>query len=176
MKITCPNCQKKYTINEATLPPGVKTARCKACGQSMPLKKTSAKASTKPVSIIKIVCQCGKNYKIGQNKIPPNAVAVKCKACGHNIQLPRKAAVETADDHLRPDVHQERTPPSNLDLMSEETLPPVSRPRKKKWLVAAIAWVLLAVVVGALAHLDMIKVDCKSSPGQLKNQLNPLNC
>jgi predicted Zn finger-like uncharacterized protein len=159
MQITCPNCQKKYTINVARLPSGVKTARCKACGQSMPLKKTSAKASTKPVSIIKLVCQCGEEYKIGRNKIPPKAVAVKCKACGQNIQLPPKAAVESADDHLRPDVHQERTPPSNPDLISEETPPPVSRPRKKKWLVAAIACVLLAAVVGSLAHLDIIKVD-----------------
>ena len=90
MKITCPNCQKKYTINVARLPSGVKTARCKACGQSMPLKKTSAKASTKPVRIIKLVCQCGEKYKIRRNKIPPKAVAVKCKACGLNIQLPPK--------------------------------------------------------------------------------------
>jgi len=30
MKITCPNCQKIYTINKAKIPPGIKAAKCKA--------------------------------------------------------------------------------------------------------------------------------------------------
>ena len=235
MKITCPNCQKKYTINQAKLPSGIKTAKCKACGQSIPLKEAPAKAPATPGPILKIACQycgqshslqqdkipstaktikckscgrpvslsqargtapvhslkkelsalaagkpaakpvtppsrvddlirfmcagCGKKYKIGQHKIPPNIVAVKCKACGHNIQLPRKAAIKTADDHGQPAEHQDKTPPTKPDLMSDETPPPVSRPRKKRWLFAAAACVLLVVILGTFVNLNIFKMD-----------------
>jgi len=45
MKVTCPNCQKNYNISNAKIPAGVKAAKCKACGHSMPLK---GKAPGKP--------------------------------------------------------------------------------------------------------------------------------
>ena len=46
MKITCPTCQKNYTINPEKIPAHITTAKCKACGHSMPLKPASAKKSS----------------------------------------------------------------------------------------------------------------------------------
>ena len=90
MKITCPNCQKKYAIKEANLPPGVKNAQCKACGQMMPLKQAPAKASAKAVQTVQLVCQyCGQSRNLRKDKIPPTANAVKCKSCGRPVPLSR---------------------------------------------------------------------------------------
>jgi predicted Zn finger-like uncharacterized protein len=252
MKITCPNCQKKYTINEANLSPRVKTAKCKACGQLIALQKAKApaKASAKSDQIVKITCQycgqrhrlrqdkippatktinckscarpiplsrasrttpvhslkkesspvapdkppakpmaplgdrdglirfrcagCGKKYKIGQNKIPPNGMAVKCKACGHNIQLPPKATIKTAADHVQPGEHPDQTRVTKLGLMPEET-PPVSRPRKKKWLFAAAACILLVVILGVLVNQNTIKIDWLNQfiPGSAEKTAGP---
>lgn len=235
MKITCPNCQKKYTINEAKLPPGVKNAKCKVCGRLMPLKEAPAGESDQPSHTLNIVCQycgqshslqqsiippaaktinckscarpvplsrastpspvhslkkessvrasekpaakpvdpladrndlirfrcagCGKKYKFDRNKIPPNVRAVKCKACGHNIQLPLEKAVKTTAGTVSPDAPQAKSPPFAPDRMSETTPLPVSRPRKKKWLVAAVTCILMAGILGALAHFNIVKMD-----------------
>ena len=158
MKITCPNCQKKYAIKEAKLPPGVKNARCKACGQMMPLKQAPEKPAAKPVEppegkndLIRFRCAgCDKKYKIDRNKIPPNRMAVKCKVCGSKISLPQEEAGKTADGSIQQAAHPEPPPPSIPDRVSEETPLPVSRPRKKKWLFAAAACVLLAGILGSI--------------------------
>jgi predicted Zn finger-like uncharacterized protein len=160
MKITCPNCQKKYTIDAAKLPAGVKTAKCKACGHKMPLGKTPAKPSAQPIQVIKIVCRyCGKKYKISQNKIPPGVVAAKCKACGHNIQLIRKAAIAKVDDPVAPRVHQDKAPSTEADSQSQAISANAAPPRRKKWLFAAVAFLLLVVALGALFKLDIIRMD-----------------
>ncbi|MCP4625211.1 MAG: hypothetical protein GY850_17070 [bacterium] len=160
MKITCPNCQKKYTINEAKLPAGVKTAKCKACGQKMPLGKAPAKPSAKPIQVIKITCQyCGQKYKIGQDKIPPRVIAVKCKACGHSIQLPHKAAAAKSDVPVVPRAPQDKAPSTEADLRTQASSAPVTPPRRRKWLFAAAACVLLVVGLGALVKLEIIRVD-----------------
>ncbi len=88
MKITCPNCQKIYTINEAKIPPGAKTAKCKTCGHSMPLpKKTSAKPPP-DTSIIERSCPyCGQMHTLARNKISPDAVTIKCKSCKRPVPL-----------------------------------------------------------------------------------------
>ena len=88
MQLTCPNCKKSYAINSEKIPPNITTAKCKACGHSMPLNSEPPKKlppSTKPC---KITCQyCSREYSLNLNKIPPNVTAVKCKACGHAISL-----------------------------------------------------------------------------------------
>ncbi|MBT8365940.1 MAG: zinc-ribbon domain-containing protein, partial [Deltaproteobacteria bacterium] len=231
MKITCPNCQKNYVINKAKLPPGVKTAKCKVCGLSMPLKKAPADASSKPARIIKIAClycgqkhnlrpekipatvntinckscgrpvplsqamssapvhslkkespadepaakpvkaparadnlirfrcaNCGKKYKIGRQKIPPRAAAVKCKACGHKIKLPPAPAKATTGDRPQPKMQPVGTSGAKSDLMAAEASSAIQRPRKKKWLFALAAVVLLIVIAGALANRHIVKL------------------
>jgi predicted Zn finger-like uncharacterized protein len=167
MKITCPNCQKKYAVKEAKLPPGVKNAQCKACGQMIPLKQAPEKPAAKPVEppegkndLIRFRCAgCGKKYKIDRNKIPPNLMTVKCKVCESKIPLPQEEAGKTADGSIQQAGHPEHPAPSIPNLVSEETPLPVSRPRKKKWLFAAAACVLLAGILGVLAHFNIIGLD-----------------
>ena len=235
MKITCPNCQKIYDIDEAKVPSSVKTAKCNACGRPIPLKQAPVETPAKSTHAVKVVCQhcgqshslrqdkippgakvikcksctrpvplsragntapvsklkkessaiasekpaakpiesperendmirfrcagCGKKYKINRDKIPPNVLSVKCRACGHKTQLPQKEAIETADDPIQPNAHHEKTPPSKPNIVSEETPLAVSPPRKKKWLFATAACVLLAGILGVLAHLNIVRLD-----------------
>ena len=94
MKITCPNCQKNYRIDKARLPSGVRTAKCKACGQLIPLNPASSQSPGTQSALIKIACRyCGRNYSLRQNMIPPNTNSFKCKACGHPVPLKPKAGL-----------------------------------------------------------------------------------
>jgi len=88
MKITCPNCQEKYHINETRIPPGAKAAKCRACGHLIPLKAVPPSELSEETRIIKILCRyCGQIYNLRQNKIPAAATAIKCKSCGHPVSL-----------------------------------------------------------------------------------------
>lgn len=174
VKVVCQYCGQSHGLRQDKIPPTAQTIKCKSCARPIPLsralsaapvhslkKESSARAAQKPApppagrrDLIRFSCgSCGKKYKIGRNKIPPNIVAVKCKACGHDVQLPRKAALETADTPVRPTGHQAAV----RDQPPEETSPSDARPRKKRWLLAA-ACILLVVILGALASLDIIKI------------------
>jgi len=235
MKITCPNCQKKYSIDKAKLPSVVKTAKCKACGQLIPLDSASSKPSIGQPAIIKITCHycgknynlrqdkvppdtksinciscghplpleqksgsapvhslkketsglgsdpsagkprtpdavlrdmlgfscagCGKKYKIRRNKIPPDITAVKCKACGHIIRLPHSPSPKAAEDPSRAREHQTEPHRARPDVIAEHVSPSTSGPRNRKWRFAAAAVILLAVILGVSASLDLIRLD-----------------
>lgn len=88
MKITCPNCQKTYTIDPEKIPPKVTTAKCKACGHTMGLKPPVSVKSSPPADICKIQClYCNRKYSFDRSKIPPDVSSLKCKSCGHAIGL-----------------------------------------------------------------------------------------
>jgi len=153
MKITCPHCQKIYTINKAKIPPGTKAAKCKACGHSMPLKKeASAPPAEKPAirlavqpsqqpDILTITCaNCSKNYRIRSEKIPPTAKAIKCKACGHRIPLPKTTVL----------------PLKHAPAPSDAT-PAVRRPRKKIGRYAIAVGIILVVMIGAFTGFMFYK-------------------
>ena len=153
MKITCPNCQKIYTINKAKIPPGTKAAKCKACGQSMLLKtKYSAPPAEKPAmrtavqpspqpDILTITCpSCSKSYNIRPEKIPPTAKAFKCKACGHRISLPTANVL-----------------PLKHESAPSDATPTVRRPRKKIGLYAIAAGIILLVMIVAFTGLRFYK-------------------
>ena len=90
MKITCPNCQKKYCLNEAKLPQGIKNAKCKACGHLMPLHKAPAEASPPAIDPLKVVCRnCGQRYRFQPDKIPPTLKTITCKSCARPVPLSR---------------------------------------------------------------------------------------
>ena len=134
-------------------------------------KEASASAADKPaatlaqplpgkIAIVSLRCTgCGKEYKIDRIKVPPNVLAVKCKACGAKIQLPHDEAIKTADGPIQPDAQPEKPSISKPDPVSEETPRPAARPRKKKWRYAAAACVLLAGILGALVHFNIVEVD-----------------
>ena len=88
MQITCPNCKKNYTINPEKIPAHITTAKCKACGHTMPLKPASAKKSSPAAENSKIQCMyCSRKYSLDFSKIPAGVTSLKCKACGHAMSL-----------------------------------------------------------------------------------------
>jgi predicted Zn finger-like uncharacterized protein len=88
MKITCSNCQKSYQINEAKIPAGVKTAKCKACGHPMPLRgKNPDKPSADPPVIKRSCPYCGQIHALRRDKIPPATTTIKCKSCNRPVPL-----------------------------------------------------------------------------------------
>ncbi len=97
MQIICSNCKKSYTIDPTKIPATVRTAKCKACGYSIPLRQPVAEEPPETTNGRKIKClYCNRSYSIDPNKIPPNVSTVKCKACGHAISL-KQANSETTD-------------------------------------------------------------------------------
>jgi predicted Zn finger-like uncharacterized protein len=183
MKVTCPSCQKHYNLNEAKIPLGVKTAKCKSCGHPVPLKPdkdlspvhslkkelswapaeksglTPIQASQKRDGFIIITCgNCRKKYKIRQSKIPPTATGLKCQACGNKIALPLSASLKVQKDQLQGDNEKAKERRARRILMSQEVPPPINAPRKKKWLFAAAAGIILVVIVTILGGLNLIKV------------------
>jgi predicted Zn finger-like uncharacterized protein len=120
MKITCPNCQKNYIIDPAKLPPSIKSARCKACGQMIPLIEASAKSSAKPAPIVNIACQyCGQSRSLRKDKIPPTANTLKCKSCGRPVPLSR--AMSPAPVHS---LKKELSAPASDKPLSKPVEPP----------------------------------------------------
>jgi predicted Zn finger-like uncharacterized protein len=111
MKITCPNCQKSYKINEARIPAGVKTVKCKACGHKMPLKKADAPEPSSGTSVIKRLCPyCGQTHALRQNKIPPGTTTIKCKSCARPVPLKLETAAESGLVHsLKKETSESKT-------------------------------------------------------------------
>jgi predicted Zn finger-like uncharacterized protein len=112
MKISCPNCHKKYNLSAAKIPAGVKTAKCKACGHPMPLKGKAPEedrpvpkeaAPTEPSTetpVIKRSClYCGQNHAPHRDKIPPGTASIKCKSCGRPVPLKLEETAGTALVH-----------------------------------------------------------------------------
>ena len=97
MKITCPECKKAYNIDPKKIPAKATTAKCKGCGQRMPLRRTVAKEPPAKATVQKVKClYCNRSYTIDQSKIPANVSTVKCKACQHTISL-KQTRSETTD-------------------------------------------------------------------------------
>ena len=185
IKIACQYCGQKCSLQKNAIPPLAKTVKCNSCGRPVPLNqkigttpvhslkkeisaisprpdKPASESGPRPAvpsSILRFRCNnCGKRYKIGLNKIPPRVRAVKCKDCGHSIQLPHKAAAAKSNNTVAPRAHQDKTPATEAYLRPQTTSVPAPPPRRRKWLFAA-ACVVLAVVLGALVKLEIIRVD-----------------
>jgi len=155
MKITCPNCQKSYTIDPAKIPPGLKSAKCKACGGSIPFKQTAAGTPPPDTAVIERACMyCGQVHILSRDKLAPGALTINCKSCQRPVALKldqpgdlagplKKEAAEssTAPPAPRPDV-QPLQPPDILTVtcggcaksyrLQKEKLPPTVKALKCK--------------------------------------------
>ena len=120
MQITCSKCKKVYQVNPGRIPPGVTSTRCKACGNSIPLRqdapqKPPALAAQAPPpapetaqalptgsEVMKISCQyCSQKYQINPKSIPAGTTSTQCKSCGHTISLKPRAAGPAPSDPVR---------------------------------------------------------------------------
>ncbi|NNL77021.1 MAG: hypothetical protein HKO68_11860, partial [Desulfobacterales bacterium] len=166
--ISCRYCGQSYDLRTAKIPPGAAAIKCKSCGHSVPLKQKKGPApvhslkteSALPASemlegkppkhlsqqkgSLHITCEsCRTKYKIRKPKIPPSAVAFRCKTCGNQIPLPSFTTIKAVEDRER-----YRGPQSGV--IPEKATKRVSWFRKKKWLIAAAAGIILTVIFGIL--------------------------
>lgn len=181
MNITCPNCQKKYRIDQAQLPLVVKTAKCKVCGHQLILRPqgglvsdhslekekfgdvsdTPASKSLKPNSglhdILVFSCAgCGKKYRIRRNKIPPRITAAKCKACGYRISLQQAGCRTPTENYLESKAQLSAPSVAGSDPGPAEKLRVIRRSRKRKWLAALAAGIVLVAVWAARTNRETV--------------------
>ena len=132
MEITCPNCQKKYSINQTQLPSVVKAAKCKACNQLIPLNSASLAPPGGQAAVIETACRyCGRKYRLCQNKVPSHTKSFKCKSCGHPVPLMRQAGSATA--------HLLKKETSNIASLAPESKPSMAESGQKDILVFSCA-------------------------------------
>jgi DNA-directed RNA polymerase subunit RPC12/RpoP len=166
MQITCLYCSKKYSINPKSIPAGVTSTKCKACGHTISLKpKTleppkpeAAKPAPQDTGKREITCvYCSKKYSINADKIPPGVTSTKCKACGHTISLKAAPAVDLAfktkvDKKVSRLQQQPKVPTDKQDIPEAPPIVDMGRPVnpfwKKPWALAAAAGILIVVLAG----------------------------
>ena len=141
MKVTCPNCQKKYNLNNAKIPAGVTTAKCKACGHPMPLKgnaavkpgagtdgirnKKPAKPSAGTVIFNRSCLYCGQLHTLRRDKIPPGTASIKCKSCGRPLALKLEEAATAELVHsLKKEASRPDAAPSPTKTAAQPARPP----------------------------------------------------
>jgi DNA-directed RNA polymerase subunit RPC12/RpoP len=175
VQITCQYCSKKYSVNPKSIPAGVTSTRCKACGHKISLIPKGAEPPTpEPAQTVQqntgnraITCvYCSKKYSINAGKIPPGVTSTKCKACGHTISLKPPTEIPA----LQSDIDQKVIPlqqqykgstgkPPALDI---PTVPDMGQPAtpifRKSWILAAAAGIIIIVLAGSLLKSNLNQV------------------
>jgi DNA-directed RNA polymerase subunit RPC12/RpoP len=175
VQITCQYCSKKYSVNPKSIPAGVTSTRCKACGHTISLIPKGAEPPTpEPAQTVQqntgnraITCvYCSKKYSINAGKIPPGVTSTKCKACGHTISLKPPTEIPA----LQSDIDQKVIPlqqqykgstgkPPALDI---PTVPDMGQPAtpifRKSWILAAAAGIIIIVLAGSLLKSNLNQV------------------
>jgi len=174
MQITCQYCSQHYNINPKSIPQGVTTTKCKACGHVISLKpKAAAPTKSDPVKTVRqntatkeITCLfCGKKYSINVARIPPGVTTTKCKACGRPMSL---LAPQNGIDAIKNEVDKKVIQLHRQKLKNREAhavdLPPIvdaGRPVtpiwQKPWGLAAAAGILIVLLAGYFGATQLSK-------------------
>jgi len=174
MQITCQYCSQHYNINPKSIPQGVWSTKCKACGHVISLKpKAATPAKPDPAKTVQqnaatkeIICLfCGKKYSINAAKIPPGVTTTKCKACGRPMSLlaPQSGieAIKNEVDKKIIQLHQQKEQKgaaSAADLLPiADAGQPVTPIWKKPWGLAAAAGILIVVLAGYFGATQLSK-------------------
>jgi hypothetical protein len=162
MQITCQYCSRQYRINPKSIPQGVASTKCKACGHAISLKPKAAAPTTPDTATVrqtagtkKITClYCGKKYSINAAKIPPGVTTTKCKACGRNMSLTPAAGLDFAfKDEISKKVKPLKSPEAPKDQQTPQVpviqnIEPSKSPMwRRPWALAAAA-VLVVICIG----------------------------
>jgi len=170
--ITCQYCSKKYSVNFKSIPAGVTSTKCKACGHAISLtpKETgpTTPESEKNVShntgTIKITClYCSKKYSINAGKIPPGVTSTKCKACGHSISLQPSTEITALKSGIDQKVvaikHPSKGSKGKQPVPDILTVPDLGRPAprifRKSWILAAAAGIIIIVLAGSFLKTNL---------------------
>jgi hypothetical protein len=163
MQITCQYCSQHYNINPKSIPPGVTSTKCKACGHMIslkpeaatPAKPNPAKRDQQSTGTKEIIClYCGKKYSINAAKIPSGVTTTKCKACGRNLSLTPAAGLDFAfKDEISKKVSPQKSPETPKNQQTPQVpiiqnIESASSPGwRKPWTLAAAA-LLVVVCIG----------------------------
>jgi transcription elongation factor Elf1 len=177
MQITCQYCSKQYNINPKAVPEGVTSIKCKACGHTISLKSEAA-APVKPDPVKtappntgtkEITClYCGKKYSINAAKIPPGMTTTKCKACGRPMSLMNGQSGISAykneidKEVIQPQQQKAQKPASPVTVNLPPVVDagqPVNPIRKKPWVLAIAAGILMVVLAGYFAGTHWSKLS-----------------
>jgi transcription elongation factor Elf1 len=174
MQITCQYCSQHYNINPKSIPQGVTSTKCKACGHVISLKpKAAAPAKPDPAKTVRqntatkeITCLfCGKKYSINAAKIPPGVTTTKCRACGRPMSLlaPQNGidAIKNEVDKKVIQLHQQKLKTSEAHAADLPPIADAGQPVtpiwKKPWGLAAAAGILLVVLAGYFGATQLSK-------------------
>ena len=174
IQITCQYCNQHYNINPKSIPQGVTSTKCKACGHVISLKpKAAAPAKPDPAKTVQqntatkeITCLfCGKKYSITVAKIPPGVTTTKCKACGRPMSLlaPQNGieAIKKEVDKKIIQLHQQKLKKSEASALDLPPISDVGQPVtpiwQKPWGLAAAAGILIIVLAGYFGATQLSK-------------------
>jgi hypothetical protein len=166
-QITCQYCSKKYRVNPKSIPAGVTSTKCKACGHTISLTpKDAAPPTPEPAQTVqqntgdkKITClYCSKKYSINASKIPPGVTSTKCKACGHTISLQAPKEIPAwqndNDQKVIPLEKQSKKSTGKQPAPDIPTVPNIGRSAtpifRKSWILAAAAGIIITFFAGNL--------------------------
>jgi len=171
MQITCQYCSQQYNINPKSIPQGVTSTKCKACGHVISLKPKAAapakpdpsKTAQQKTGTKEITClYCGKKYSINAAKIPPGVTTTKCKACGRRMSLlaPQDGieALKNEVDQKIIQLHKRKGEANIADLPPVGDIgQPVTPVWKKPLGLVAAAGILIVVLAGYFAGTHWFK-------------------
>jgi hypothetical protein len=175
MQITCQYCSKKYSVNPKSIPAGVTSTKCKACGHTISLApKDAAPPTPEPAQTVpqntgnkKITClYCSKKYNINAGKIPPGMTSTKCKACGHTLSLKPPTEIPALKSDIDQKVialqQQSKGSRGKQPALDIPTVPDMGRPAtpafRKSWILAAAAGIIIIVLAGNLLKTNWNQV------------------
>ena len=173
IKISCQYCGKNYALRKNKIPSNATAFRCKSCRHLVSLKQKMDQAPVAPIikkgsspipsekppikaserdlpqtNFIRITCpSCRQRYKISQNSIPPDAIALNCRNCEYKISLTPPPAIKASENRDPIEDHTLEKAPPKLKTIPKDVPRRVDRPRKRRWLIAAAAVVLLVGII-----------------------------
>jgi hypothetical protein len=174
MQITCQYCSQHYNINPKSVPQGVVSTKCKACGHVISLTpKAAAPAKPDPAKTVQqnaatkeITCLfCGKKYSINAARIPPGVTTTKCKACGRPMSLlaPQNGieAIKNEVDKKIIHLNQQKVKKGEASAADLTPIADAGQPAtpiwKKSWGLAAAAGILIVVLAGYFGATQLSK-------------------
>ena len=147
MMLTCPQCGMHWKISKPASADAVQAAKCRACGEQIPLSENTSRPQAAGHDLIEVTCRkCGKLYRIPASRIQPAKTRARAKVCGASIALSPwlKAGASRPPD--RPAPALKRLPPKHPRVTAPEQADRSALPAPPKRLGLRIALVSAGLV------------------------------
>jgi predicted Zn finger-like uncharacterized protein len=149
MIVTCPQCQKKYRVDQGQFHEGIKYLRCQACGRTFQLVPTPPETPSPESGLLELKCPgCKKVYKIDKNLVTPEMSTIPCKTCG--LLVPIEVDLSSEPDEKPIDDQKDDVQPEVLSwTASSGRRSGIPQKRKKTIIFCAVAGIFLLIITGA---------------------------